>query len=102
MTFVGEWATGLGVHICLTKHSCHRQRVPRKGRGNRLLQVQMFSQPEPASGIQAAGSGGQAQCSGWWDEAAGRTHEQKGRRRLTWSVACPQEWNGPNEKWTPK
>ena|SRR5439155_23407886 len=32
MTFVGEWATGLGVHICLTKHSCHRQRVPRSGR----------------------------------------------------------------------
>ena len=31
-----------------------------RDRGNRVLQVQMFSQPEPAFGVQAAGPGGKA------------------------------------------
>ena len=52
------------------------------GRGNRLLQVQVFSEPKPASGVQAAGPRGKTQCDCGWDEVEGRIQRERGQRRL--------------------
>src|SRR5688572_32438653 len=49
----------------------------------------MFSEPEPAFGVQAVALGGKAQCHRWLYEVAGRIQEQRPNRADVWEGVGP-------------